>query len=71
MPNYQVTFKPNDLSVAAAEMASLLEVARKAGFVLSAECGGQGDLSSLQGKAAVRWPVHRWRAESFGCGKSW
>jgi len=40
--NFKVTFKPNDVTLEAPEMASLLEVARKAGFVLSAECGGQG-----------------------------
>ena len=42
MSKYRISFQPNDLTIEAPEMASLLEVARKAGFVLSAECGGQG-----------------------------
>lgn len=43
-----VRFLPNDVTVEAEEGASLLEVARRAGYVLQSECGGQGTCRSCK-----------------------
>ncbi len=37
-----IRFKPADITVEASEGASLLEAARRAGYILQSECGGQG-----------------------------
>ncbi|MFH1862829.1 MAG: ASKHA domain-containing protein [bacterium] len=40
--NLQIRFQPGGIKVQAEEGSSLLEAARRAGFVLQSECGGQG-----------------------------
>lgn len=46
MKNPVVRFLPNKVDIEVEEGASLLEVARRAGYVLQSECGGQGTCRS-------------------------
>ncbi|TKJ42100.1 ferredoxin [candidate division LCP-89 bacterium B3_LCP] len=42
MSDFKVKFLPAEVSIEADEGVSLLEVARRAGYVMQSECGGQG-----------------------------